>query len=816
MNSSPNEPLSISTNAPASAPANVPAISGKTTAAAYDHSIVRRFFWATLTWFLVSTAIGVYAIFLTLAPETGTNPDAAYGRIKPLHLNVTSFGLFANAAFTFIYYSLPSLCGRPMHSRAVSRLHFWSWQMLVAAGAIMVPMGLDGLPAGASRWQWPIELGFAFSWTALFGLHVAKTIAERRIKIAYVSIWFSLASIIVVSMVLCFGVIRQLGLDQSAGLTAGVGDAAWMSFHHNQLMTFMVIAPLMGAMYYFVPKMVERPLANYPLAIVHFWTFCLVALWIGPRDLHYTVMPQWVTSAGMLAGILFLMPSLAGIAVGWQTIASGTGRLRNQAAVRFVTVGLVFYFVAIVLSTLQSFKSIDAIVHYTSWVDGTDSLWAMGFGSMMVIGIFYWLIPKIFQSPMPFPILASAHLYLATAATLMMVMGFLIAGGVESRYLMSLDEIGNLANPEFQGVLAKTVDLRWCSVLGGVLYAAGLVLMVVNAVGAWAGRPAVYQKFRETSDSVSLKSEQGDAPERNGILSPVVQSEDLAGGPAFDDVPVLDLARRLDQWRRLGWHERYERFPSRMALPIVATVLLAAVVLVLPSMSIARGDMISVSDAGLTPLEQIGRDIYRREGCVSCHSQTVRPLVAETKRYGAPSERLDFAGDQPVLWGRRRIGPDLARQGGANTSLWHWNHLTDPRSINEKSVMPSFEHLRRSGFSDGSGKGAAIVDGDPSAEKIDPDWPDQLIDFQSQLVAADIVSMGGPISTDGVMTFNSEAVALIAYLQRLGNPPMVVPKSETVDPASQSDPMSQSDLASQSSHSPFSSMTDSLVGIPSP
>lgn len=765
----------------------------------FDDSIVRRFFWATLTWLVISTVVGTYATALKIAPELVTDPRIAFGRIEPVHKHLMLFGLLANAVFAMVYYSVQRLCERPMFSWGLSRLHFWSWQILIAAGALTMPLGVTGSPAFA-HWQWPIDVSIAISWIALFGVNVALTIAKRRSPISYISIWFYGAAIVVVSVIELLALIQMDANGwTSSPWTSGVSNAALASFHSHNLFMFMVTVPLLGAMYYFVPKMVGQPISNYPLAIVHFWSLTLIALWVAPRNLHYTAMPEWVTSVGMLTGIAILMPSIAGVVIGWQTIASGPTEKRSQASTRFVQASLLFYLAYIVLSTLQSFKVVDAAVHYTAWTSGMFYLWAIGFASMMVIGIFYWLIPQIFQTPLVYPGLAKFHFYVTAAATTLTILSALMAGVIESNYLLSLDQNGNLSNPEFQGVLPKVADAWLYGALGVTIYAGGLFFLVVNAIATWANQPAVYSKSRPHPIV--------DPP---GTLPPVASEVSVLenqSGRTLDGVPVLDFARRIDRIRQLQWHDRFERLPRRIMVPILIVTLLAFSVEVLPMYFMAQSDAAANRHLSLTPLEQIGRQIYRREGCVSCHSQTVRPLVAETKRYGAPSDRLEFAHDNPTLWGDRRIGPDLARQGGVNESLWHWNHLIDPRSINEHSVMPRFEHLTRAAFDlskvDEARLEAKQLDGATltgEGGKTNSEIANAIaleITRQAEAVAADIVSQGGPLSTAGVLTIESEATALISYLQRLGNPASITPSAETPPVTNQSEDVASTEATIQ-------------------
>ena len=725
MINEPDQPSPI--DAPTNAASTIPAVNSNPPKLILDDGIVRRFFWATLAWLLIVTGIGVYAAVLKIAPEIVTDARFAFGRINPVHSAMAVYGLLANAVFALVYHSTQRLCGRRMYSWGLSRLHFWSWQMVTLLSSLGPLGGLDSSRLSAES-QWPLDAALAVSWIGFFGVNMTLTITRRKTSVAYVSLWFYGASLIV----LAFSQLLAIVCHPLAPWTAwphavGIASAAATWFQADQVRSFLVIGPLLGAMYYYIPKMVGRPLANYPLAILHFWTLTFLTLWAWPRQIHYSVLPEWVISIGSLAGVALLMPSLAGVVVGWRTIRSDGGASRRDPAVRFVAASLIFYAAWIVLSTLTSLPRFNAAVQYTEWVSAMTHLWSVGFASLLLIGLLYYLAQQIFQTELASRRLATSHFYLAVLSVGLFLVPSFIAAMTQSNYLMSLDgETGNLQHAEFQGVLGRSVPTWFFAAIGGAAFGFGVLLMVINFLRTWGRCPNVY------ADSVAT-------------ASPAVSIASPARVDRLDGVPVLEVARRFEQWGQLDWHQRCEQLPRRIFVPIAAATMAAAAVLLLPCWFLSRQDVDLMANADYTPLQLLGRDIYRREGCVSCHSQTVRPLVAETKRYGAPSARLDFANDQPTLWGRRRIGPDLAREGGTRTSLWHWQHLRDPRAVNQRSVMPSFEHLVD-----------RPIDFDDLQSPLDAGSPPAAdAAREAEEIAADIVSQGGPLSTGGVLTLNS-------------------------------------------------------------
>jgi cytochrome c oxidase cbb3-type subunit I/II len=331
-------------------------------------------------------------------------------------------------------------------------------------------------------------------------------------------------------------------------------------------------------------------------------------------------------------------------------------------------------------------------------------------------------------------------------------------------------ETGQLMYPDFIETTQSIVPLWWLRVLGGVLYVSGVCMLALNAVMTWMGRPAKYEVPVHTAPRLSKVYDDHSS-------RPV---SELAGAP------VLEIGKKLDVWAQMGWHRRWERLPVKFTLLATLAVVVATLFEVIPTFLIRSNIPTIATVQPYTPLELAGRHLYVSEGCYNCHSQQIRPMVAETKRYGEYSKPGEFIYDRPFQWGSRRIGPDLAREGGKQSSFWHWTHFENPELVSEGSVMPSYEHLLTADL-----KFEAIAPLVKAAHMLGAPYQDELEKSeelarrQSEEIAADIVKQGGPAGVH-----EKQAIALIAYLQRLGTdifrseqaPPQEVSPGDEVPP----------------------------------
>ncbi|NND98248.1 MAG: cytochrome-c oxidase, cbb3-type subunit I [Pirellulaceae bacterium] len=733
----------------------------------YDDDIVRKFVTATIVWGLVATLVGlIVALLLVLPSLTGGMPWFSFGRLRPLHTNAAIFAFAGNGIFAAIYYSTQRLCKARMWSDTLSRLHFWLWQAIIVAAAITLPLGITQSKEYAEL-EWPIDIAIAIVWLVIFGGNFLMTLVRRRERHMYVALWFYIATIVTVALLHVFNnLVVPSGWFKGYSVYAGVQDAFMQWWYGHNAVAFFLTTPFLGLMYYFLPKAAERPVFSYRLSIIHFWSLVFIYIWAGPHHLHYTALPEWASTLGMLFSLMLWMPSWGGMINGLLTLRGAWHKVAADPVLKFFVVGITFYGMSTFEGPMLSIKAINALSHYTDWTIAHVHSGALGWNGFMVFGMIYWLLPRLFQTKLWNPKLMSLHFWTGTIGILLYIIPIYAAGLMQGVMWRAMDDTGHLVYPEFIEIIQSIVTLWWLRVLGGLLYFAGVVMLAINALMTWHNRPATYD--------VPVLS----APR----LTPLrIDTEPAVKSDLSDDVPVLNFARTLNVFGKMGWHRKWERLPVKFTVLTTAAVVIATLFEVIPTFLIRTNVPTIASVTPYTPLELAGRHIYVSEGCYNCHSQMIRPMVAETKRYGEYSKPGEFIYDRPFQWGSRRIGPDLAREGGKQSSKWHWDHFENPSYVSEGSVMPSYPHLLSEDL-----KFDAIAPHMKAAAFLGAPYTDEEIEnceaaarYQAEVIAAEIVAQGGPAAMH-----EKQAMAVIAYLQRMGTDLFKSPTPETVPPES--------------------------------
>ncbi|MDY7109632.1 MAG: cytochrome-c oxidase, cbb3-type subunit II [Planctomycetota bacterium] len=642
---------------------------------ACDDRLVGRFMLAAILWGLLGLLAGLYLALELVVPALNLDlPAITFGRLRPVHTNVLIFGFAGNAFFAAVYYSIQRLLEARLFSGRLGGLHFWLWQLVIVAAAVTLPLGFtQGREYG--ELAWPLDVALAVAWL-LFAVNVFATIARRRVKRLYVALWFYLAAIIVffllyivASLALPFGALR------SYPLYSGAGEAAVQWWYGFGMVIFLLTFPFLGMMYYFLPKAAGRPLFSYRLAIVHFWSLVILALWGGAHHLLHTAAPAWLGAIGMAFSVMLWMPSLAGVVNGLLTVRGAGERIVAEPVLWFLITALVFYGISAFGGPFISIASVNALIHYTDWTIAHVHLGVLGFVGFMIFGVLYWLAPRVFQTDLFSRRMTVMHFWLAAIGALMYVFPIYAAGLLEGLMWRATDEGGNLVHGRWLEVTELVAPLYWVRAAGGAVYILGAVLLLVNLLLTRLRRPA------------SLKEEMREAPAQ--------MEDDVPPPPPEKDLEnVVGIARTIDRIARLHWHQLWERRPLRMARAIIIVIALASLIQLLPMLLIDSNAPVIEAVEPYTPLELAGRDIYVAEGCYSCHSQMVRPMRHETERFGSYSRAGEFIYDRPFQWGSRRIGPDLHRIGQRNPSvLWHVTHLRRPTETSEGSIMPAFPWL---------------------------------------------------------------------------------------------------------------------------
>jgi len=733
----------------------------------YDDGIARLFLGATILWSVVALLVGVIVAIELVAPVAVEytltlfgvtfKPLAwlsllvntewlSFGRLRPLHTNAAIFAFAGNSFFTAIYYSTQRLCKTRMFSDFLGRVHFWGWQAIIVAAAVTLPLGFTSGKEYAEL-EWPIDIAIALVWV-VFAVNFFGTLAVRRERHLYVAIWFYIATIITVAVLHIFNSLAvPAGWLKGYSLYAGVQDAFMQWWYGHNAVAFFLTTPFLGLMYYFVPKAAERPVFSYRLSIIHFWSLVFIYIWAGPHHLHYTALPEWASTLGMLFSLMLWMPSWGGMVNGLLTLRGVWDRVAVDPVLKFFVVGITFYGMSTFEGPMLSIKSVNALSHYTDWTIAHVHSGALGWVGFMSFGMAYWLLPRLFQARVWSPKLVNAHFWLATLGMLLYIMAIYVAGLQQGLMWQAIDAKGQLAYPDFVETVIKLMPHYWLRVLGGGMYLAGVVLLALNAIMTWKARPARYEEPVFEAPALT-----------RGYVDPPPPPSRLP------EMGVAKLAHKIDVWQQAAWHRRWERLPLRFTVWVTIAVVVASLFEIVPTFLIRANVPIIASVQPYTPLELHGRDLYLANGCYNCHSQMIRPIMAETKRYGEYSKAGEFVYDHPFQWGSRRIGPDLAREGGKQSSLWHVLHFQDPRQVTPGSIMPAYPALltRRLDFEGIEAKVRAMRKlGVPYKEEVGR--AALLARAQAGKIAAEIVEQKGPAGLE-----DKEVIALVAYMQRIG------------------------------------------------
>ncbi|MBT9558595.1 MAG: cytochrome-c oxidase, cbb3-type subunit I [Myxococcales bacterium] len=714
----------------------------------YDDAIVRKFLTVTLVWGFVAMLVGVIIAIQLAVPSFNFGLEwTSFGRLRPLHTNAAIFAFAGNAIFAGIYYSAQRLLKARLFSDVLSNIHFWGWQLIIVSAALTLPFGITQSKEYAEL-EWPIDIAIAVVWV-IFAINFFGTIAKRRERHLYVAIWFYIATIVTVAILHIFNNLSiPASWTKSYSIYAGVQDAFMQWWYGHNAVAFFLTTPFLGLMYYYLPKAAERPVYSYKLSILHFWSLVFMYIWAGPHHLHYTALPAWASTLGMVFSVILWMPSWGGMLNGLLTLRGAWNRVAEDPVLKFFVVAITFYGMSTFEGPMLSVKSVNALSHYTDWTIAHVHAGTLGWNGFMTFGLVYWLAPRLFQTKgLWSPKLAGVHFWTSTIGILLYIIAIYTAGVTQGLMWRAFDETGRLQYPDFITTVVELMPMYWVRIVGGTLYLAGAVLAGINVFMTWKQRPATYEIQQHEAPALS--------PEYTDIPAP--KSE-------LEGAPVAQLAITIDNFQKAFWHRAWERRPFKFTVWVVISVAVASLFEIIPTFLIRSNTPSIASVKPYTPLELVGRDIYIAEGCYNCHSQMVRPMRAETERYGEYSKPGEFIYDHPFQWGSRRIGPDLHRVGGNFSHTWHVRHMKEPASMTEGSIMPPYPWLleQDTPFDQVQSRvDAMVMLGVPYGEAVQK--AEEMARVQATEISAQIVKEGGPAGLEG-----KKIVALIAYLQRLG------------------------------------------------
>ncbi len=747
-----------------------------------DH-VVRQFLLATILWGIVGMLVGVLvALQLNFWQVNFETSWLSFGRLRPLHTNAVIFAFVGNLLFAGIFYSSQRLVKARLASDFLSSLHFWGWQAIIVAAAITLPLGLTRGKEYAEL-IWPINLAVAFIWV-VFGVNFFWTLARRREPSLYVAIWFYIATIITVAMLY---IVNHLSLPtsftHSYPLFGGVQDALVQWWYGHNAVAFFLTTPILGIMYYFIPKAAERPVYSYRLSVIHFWSLVFVYIWAGPHHLLNTALPNWLQTLGMTFSLMLWAPSWGGMLNGLLTLRGAWHKLRTDPVLKFFAAAVTFYGMATFEGPLLSIKSVNALAHYTDWIVGHVHAGALGWNGFMAAGMIYWLLPRLWNKPLHSTALANLHFWLGTVGILLYVAAMWTSGITQGLMLNATTDGGTvLAYPNFIDTLNAIRPMMLMRVIGGGLYLAGFFLLVYNVWKTVRGAQPVNGTV-EVFEEDAAHAPKETVGVFGTFLNPPVLFTFLGAGFACawmfgnDAVSIAGLVGTMVsvvlayshyESRGKAWANWYDRLLVNTAPFTVLTfiaVIAGGLIQIIPTVVAHKAANIEGRrQIPYTPLELAGRDIYVREGCYNCHSQMIRTLVPDVLRYGDYSRLGESIYDHPYQWGSKRTGPDLARIGGKYPDVWHLRHMEDPRSVSVGSNMPAYRWLLEKDTDVAALPSKLAVQrtlGIPY-----PNWTPAQIERR---VAEQSLKIAGDLRTAGAYVApQKEMVALIAYLQSLG------------------------------------------------
>ena len=715
----------------------------------YDDKTVRLFVHATVFWAIVGMGMGVVIASLLFMPNLNFAPYFTFGRLRPIHTNAVIFAFCANIIFAGVYYSTQRLLKARMFSDLLSKIHFWGWQLLIVVGALCLLFGHTQAKEYAEL-PWTLDLVLAFLWI-VFAINFFGTIVKRREPHLYVAIWFYIATIITVAMLHIFNSLAvPYSLLGSYSLYSGVHDALIQWWYGHNAVAFVFTTPFLGLMYYYLPKAAQRPVFSYRLSILHFWALIFVYIWAGPHHLHYTALPGWASTLGMVFSVVLWVPSWGGMINGLLTLRGAWHKLREDPILKFLVLGVTFYGMSTFEGPVLAVKSVNALSHYTDWTIGHVHSGVLGWNGFIAFGTLYWMLPRLYKTKLHSVKLAEIHFWIGTVGIVSYMVAMWVAGIWEGLMWSAFEVDGRLVYPEFIETALKLTPMYWLRLVGGIFYLSGVFLMTYNLYRTIASAPEGYDEEPEVR-----------APARARDFDPRVPEAALAHGPRSMDAALY----RVQQWFGHGFHRALERMPVTFTVLVVLAVSVGSAVEAVPLFLVGENVPKIASVKPYTPLELLGRDIYLREGCYLCHSQMVRPFRHETERYGEYSKPGEFVYDHPFQWGSKRTGPDLHRVGEKYPHLWHVRHMEQPPSTTPGSLMPAFPHILADDLdlSEIQAKMRAMVRLGVPYTDADIEHALESIQEQAQNIADEVVAQTGP---EGLA--KKEIMALTAYLQRLG------------------------------------------------
>ncbi|WP_185872922.1 cytochrome-c oxidase, cbb3-type subunit I [Blattabacterium cuenoti] len=716
----------------------------------YNNIIVKAFLYATIFWGFIGLLAGLFIALLLIMP---TIPEVllgnklqhsqgvmGFGRWRMLHTTTAIFAFIGNVIFTGSYYSIQRLLKTRIYSDYLSWIHFFGWQIFILSSWVTFLLGIN-TSKEYSEHEWPIDILIFIIWL-VYGINMIGTIFNRKIKHLYVSIWFFLGTWVAVAMLHVFNNLElpiELLSFKSYSIYAGVQDALMQWWYGHNAVAFILTTPILGLMYYFVPKASNQPVFSYKLSIIHFWSLIFIYIWAGPHHLMYTSLPNWAQMLGTIFSIMLIAPSWGGMLNGLLTLKGDWAKVKKDPILKFFLVGIVCYGMATFEGPMLATKTLNSIAHFTDWIIAHVHLGTLGWNGFMAFGMIYWLTKQLWGSNQLYSKkLINLHFIFGLIGLILYIFPLYLGSILQANMWKSFNPDGTLTYKKFLDTVLYILPFYKARLIGGVIYILGFIMMLYN----------IYKTIQK-GKFINNESFQ------------VIDSYKVNYNETF--------------------HGKLETQPIQFTIISFIAVAIGGIIEIIPSLVIKSNIPTINNIKPYTALELEGRDLFVREGCNSCHSAQVRPFRDEVVRYGEYSKAGEFIYDHPFLWGSKRTGPDLAREGGKNPNSWHFNHLNNPRSTSPGSIMPRYPWLVYNKLNRSNTKKklqAMIKLGVPYTSDSIKNFNHNM-DIQANKIVFDIYKENPKLKMEMdiqkkiyknkfIPLEQREVIAIISYLQRLG------------------------------------------------
>ena len=451
-------------------------------AVVYSDTVVRLFALVAVVYGIVGMLVGVVIAAQLAWPEILPSvPWLSYGRLRPLHTNAVIFAFGGSVLFATAYHVVQRTCQTRLFMPGLAMFTFLGWNLVIVLAVITLPLGLTSGKEYAEL-EWPIDILIAVVWVA-FAVVFFGTVGTRKVRHIYVANWFFGAFIIAVALLhIVNSAAMPVSLTKSYSAYSGVQDAMIQWWYGHNAVGFFLTAGFLGMMYYYIPKQAERPVYSYRLSIVHFWALIFTYMWAGPHHLHYTALPDWTQSVGMVFSLILLAPSWGGMINGIMTLSGAWHKLRDDPILRFLIVSLSFYGMSTFEGPMMSIKTVNALSHYTDWTVGHVHSGALGWVGLVTMGSMYYLIPRLFGQKQMYSVKAiEIHFWTATIGIVIYIAAMWIAGVMQGLMWRAVNADGTLTYTFVESVKA-TFPFYVLRLLGGLLYLGGMLIMLWNVL----------------------------------------------------------------------------------------------------------------------------------------------------------------------------------------------------------------------------------------------------------------------------------------------------------------------------------------------